>query len=326
MIRVTWRQFRAPALFMLAGCAVCALGLCFVGYSMRHAYNAEILGCRLANGCKLADEKSAFLREFTATVNSVGAVPLLLPAVIDAFWGAPLLAREFEAGTRRLAWAQSVTRRRWLAVKLLLPGLSALVLTAALSLLLTWAASRCDLVEGNRFTALSFASRGVVPIGYALFAFALGTTAGLFLRRTVPAMAVTLLAVGAVLVLAPELVRLHLRPPVTYSVAFDENVRDHNANVSIGRDHPAFIAGYEVPGALMLTHVSNLRTESGKLVYPSTLQDCLDKAVTCATIPSCSSRARPASTLTSGRRRLKRRTRRSPSWSTFRHPHCRRRR
>ena len=34
------------------------------------------------------------------------------------FWGAPLLAREFETGTFRLAWTQSVTRTRWLAVKL----------------------------------------------------------------------------------------------------------------------------------------------------------------------------------------------------------------
>jgi hypothetical protein len=280
MIWVTWRQFRAPALCMLAGSAVYALVLCFMGYLMRHAYNAEILGCRLADGCKLADEKSAFLREYTATVNAAEAVLLLLPAVIGAFWGAPLLAREFEAGTQRLAWTQSVTRRRWLAVKLLLPGLSALVLTAALSLLLTWAASRYDLVEDNRFTALSFASRDVVPVGYALFAFALGTTSGLFLRRTVPAMAVTLLAVGVVSLLVPGLVRPHLRPPVTYSVAFDAKVHDHNADVAIGRGHPALVAGYEVPGALMLTRVSNLRTASGGLVHPSTVQDCLDLAIT----------------------------------------------
>ena len=41
-----------------------------------------------------------------------------MPALIGAFWGAPLITREFEAGTFRLAWNQSVTRARWLAIKL----------------------------------------------------------------------------------------------------------------------------------------------------------------------------------------------------------------
>ena len=40
------------------------------------------------------------------------------PALIGVFWGAPLVARELEAGTHRLAWTQSVTRTRWLAIKL----------------------------------------------------------------------------------------------------------------------------------------------------------------------------------------------------------------
>jgi len=279
MIWVTWRQFRAAAVFTLAGCAVYALVLCYVGYSIRHAYNVNILGCRLADGCQLDDAKRAFLREFTGIVSAAEVVLLLLPVLIGAFWGAPLLAREFEVGTQWLAWTQSVTRRRWLAVKLLLPSLLALVVTAALSLLLTWAASRYDQVLGNRFTAMSFASRNVVPVGYALFAFALATTIGLFLRRTVAAMAVTLLAVGAVLFLVPELVRPYLRPPVTYSVPFDDDVRDHNAHVSFGSSRPALIAEYEVPGALMVTQVTNLRTESGDLVYASTVQDCLDLGI-----------------------------------------------
>jgi hypothetical protein len=285
MTWVTWRQFRTPLLSMLAGGAVYALVLCLMGSSMRTAYNARILGCQPADGCQLGDAKALFVREYAGMVGGAATILLVLPAVIGAFWGAPLLAREFEVGTQRLAWSQSVTRRRWLAVKLLLPGLSALVLTGALSVLLTWAASRYDLLAANRFAALSFASRNVVPVGYALFAFALGTTAGLFLRRSVPAMAVTLLALGAALVLVPELARPYLRPPVTVSVAFNDDVGNHNANVGFGRDRPALVSGYEVPGALMLTEISYLRTESGELVYASTVQDCLDLAVTSMSKP-----------------------------------------
>jgi hypothetical protein len=40
-------------------------------------------------------------------------------------WGAPLVARELEAGTFRLTWNQSITRTRWLAVKLTLTGAAA---------------------------------------------------------------------------------------------------------------------------------------------------------------------------------------------------------
>ena len=46
----------------------------------------------------------------------------LAPALIGIFWGAPLIARELETGTYRLAWNQSVTRARWIAVKLAWSG------------------------------------------------------------------------------------------------------------------------------------------------------------------------------------------------------------
>ena len=280
MIWVTWRQFRAPALFMLAGGGIYALLLCVMGYSMRHGYNTQILGCHQADGCVLAEAKTTFLRGYGDLVSAAEGVLLLLPAIIGAFWGAPLLAREFEANCSRLAWTQSVTRRRWLAVKLLLLGLSTLVLTAVLSLLLTWAASRYDLLTDSRFTAWPFATRNVVPIGYALFAFAAGTVAGLFLRRTVPAMAVTLLVVGAVLFLVPSFARPHLRTPVTLSVAFDSNVHNQSDGLSFSRNRPARVNGYAVPGALMVSEESNLLTESGEPVYASTVKDCLDLAAT----------------------------------------------
>ena len=52
--------------------------------------------------------------------------PDVAPALIGIFWGAPLVTRELEAGTFRLAWNQSVTRARWMAVKLGLIGLAAM--------------------------------------------------------------------------------------------------------------------------------------------------------------------------------------------------------
>lgn len=46
----------------------------------------------------------------------------LLPALIGAFWGAPLLAREYERDTYKLVWTQTVSRQKWLAVKLSVIG------------------------------------------------------------------------------------------------------------------------------------------------------------------------------------------------------------
>ena len=60
------------------------------------------------------------------------------------FWGAPLVARELETGTFRLAWTQSVTRTRWLAVKLALVGLASMAVAGLLSLILTWWSSPID--------------------------------------------------------------------------------------------------------------------------------------------------------------------------------------
>jgi hypothetical protein len=116
------------------------------------------------------------------------------PALIGIFWGAPLLAREVENGTHVLAWTQSVTRRRWLLVKLAvlaaavtLSGLALGVMTAA------W----LDTFEGTEFAYRfgdygMFAVSGVAAAGWWLFAFMLGTAAGALTRKLLPAMAITL--------------------------------------------------------------------------------------------------------------------------------------
>ena len=120
------------------------------------------------------------------------ALVLIVPVVIGMFWGAPLVARELETGTFRLAWTQSVTRLRWLLVKLGLVGLASAVVGGLLSLMVSWWFSPIDKVSANRFSPAAFGMHGFVPAGYALFAFVLGATVGVLFRRTLPAMAVTL--------------------------------------------------------------------------------------------------------------------------------------
>ena len=213
MIRLTLRQFRASALTVYAALAVIAVVLAVTGPRLTGFYDAHIAGCQTtANQCTAA--LLTFLSFYHAVQASLGPILLVLPALIGIFWGAPLLAHELETGTYRLAWTQSLTRGRWLAVKLGVTGLAAMAAAGLLSLMVTWWFSPIDAVNLNRFTPAMFGERGIVPIGYAAFAFASGVTAGLVIRRTVPAMATTLVAFLGARVGMTYLLRQHLMPPV----------------------------------------------------------------------------------------------------------------
>jgi hypothetical protein len=61
---------------------------------------------------------------------------------------------------------------------------------------------------------ITFAGQGIVPIGYAAFGFAIGITAGALIRRTVPAMAVTLAGYAGARAAITAL-RPHMLPPLT---------------------------------------------------------------------------------------------------------------
>jgi hypothetical protein len=141
------------------------------------------------------------------------------PGLLGVFWGAPLVAGELESGSFRLAWTQDVSRTRWLTRRLAVSGLAAAAVAGLTSWLVTWWAGPLDRAGLDRFG--SFDARGVVPVGYAVFAFALGVLAGVLLLRTVPAMAATLLVFTAARLTFRLLARPYLLPPVTRTLALD---------------------------------------------------------------------------------------------------------
>jgi hypothetical protein len=277
MTWLTWRQFRGQFVTALVLLVAFVGYLLYLGYKVRHAYNTDILDCMAASGCNRSNARDDLIRKFSTLVTVPSILLMAVPAIIGIFWGTPLITRELETNTYRLVWNQSVTRARWLAVKLAFIGLVSLVVTGALSTLLTWAASRYDQLHGTRFDTLSFGSRSIAPLGYVIFAFILGTTVGLFLRRTVPAMAVTLLIVGIVQIALPIMLRPHLSP-VTESVTYNATTKNRDGHLRIGQNQPLAVTGYSLPGALMLTYSSELLTASGGKVYVSQLQDCLARS------------------------------------------------
>jgi len=224
MTWLTWRQFRMQAVVAAATLAVFAVVFGATGPHLASLYAASGLsGCHRGSCQHLANN---FLGQLDGTYGllwTLGiAIILLAPAVIGLFWGAPLIARERETGTAALAWNQSVTRTRWLAVKLTVCGLGAMALTEVLSLMQAWWAAPIGRAVGlgagvgtvaqGRFSSLVFASHGITPLGYAAFAFTLGVVVGALIRRTIPAMAVTLAIFAALQVVMPLWIRPHLFP------------------------------------------------------------------------------------------------------------------
>jgi hypothetical protein len=215
MTWLTWRQLRVSAATVFAGVLAAAVVLAVTG--PRVADKARLTGSLLDNMNRL--ERDLFYG---------GVVVLaLVPAVVGAFWGAPLVARELEAGTHRLVWNQSVTRNRWLATKLAITGAVAAVAVGGLTLAITWWSAPVDGALGSmrgslpaRLTPVAFAMRGIVPVAYVVFALVLGAAVGLVLRRSIAAMAVTLVIYTVVQIALPLWVRPHLIPPVTKTVAF----------------------------------------------------------------------------------------------------------
>jgi hypothetical protein len=198
MTRFTWMQFRSQALVALSGLGIVAIALALTGPHLVHLYDTTVATCTTQRDCSLAT--SALITDGNKVSIVLRVVMEVVPALIGIFWGAPLVARELETGTYRLAWTQ-VTRTHWTSVKLFLLALVSMAVAGALSLMATWWASPLDRVRLTPFT--SFDQRGVVVVGYAAFAFVLGVTAGVVTRRTLPAMAGTLAVfVGARLAVA----------------------------------------------------------------------------------------------------------------------------
>ncbi len=165
MIWVTWVQHRREAL---------AVAVVLIGTAAAIVIDARWIGVQDAH------------RE----IEAISALVTVLPALLGMFIAAPLMSGEFERGTILLAWTQSVSRLRWATMKLALCVAGVVVASAALSALVAWWRAPIDPLSSGLWPG--FDIEGIVPVAYTVFAFALGIAAGLVLRRTVPAMALTL--------------------------------------------------------------------------------------------------------------------------------------
>jgi hypothetical protein len=290
MIRLTWLQFRAQALTAAAALAAFAVLLAATGPHMASMYAAS--GISSCQGASCENLATTYLQELKADggdwlyLISVAGI-LLAPALTGLFWGAPLIAHELETGTSALAWTQSITRTRWLAVKLTVGGLAAMAVTEGMSLMQAWWAAPIGRAVGHgahngndsifmgQYSLLVFATHGITPLGYAAFAFTLGVTAGALIGRTVPAMAVALAVFAVIQIAMPLWIRPHLFP-ARHTVIPVTALQDTSLTMSTDNSDNRVVSGSFVLGA------ENLPGQPGAWILSSTTVNAAGQATSTA--------------------------------------------
>jgi hypothetical protein len=280
MIRFAWIRFRTQAAVGAGVLAVAAVILLVTGIQLAHAYDAAIAVCTRQGNCAttLGNGFNSFPSQGDLNAaNGLAALGLAVPALIGMFWGAPLVAREFETGTFCLAWTQGVTRVRWLAAKLGIAGVAAIAVGELFSLMVNWWSSPIRKAQMASGLASGISHSGITPIGYAAFGFALGVTAGLFIRHTLPAMAVTLAVYTAVIIAFPVWVRPHLIPPVQATVTLPASSA-MNMEILNNRLQPQTLAAPPddrgVPTGSWILSSGLVVNAEGRAVYGVPAQSC----------------------------------------------------
>ena len=218
MAWVTWRQHRVA----LAGVAA-FLGALAVCLWLSRPSAAP----RLRRRGRLPPGQLTCLRMTCQPVHTAwtaswrhGIVLQAVPALIGAFVGAPVLARELETGTFRYAWTQGFGRWRWTLAKLVPLAVVVAAAAGAFSVLLSWyyqpyfAAGNSWPLRGVSAGPGVFDLRGVAFAAWTLAAFAIGALAGMLIRRVVPAIAATLAVYAGLAFAAGRYLRQHYLTPL----------------------------------------------------------------------------------------------------------------
>jgi ABC-type transport system involved in multi-copper enzyme maturation permease subunit len=241
MTWLTWRQHRKQALYTLIALAALAAVMLPTGLAMHHTYTKSGLAACLAklptaqitsgnapNDC--GDLTQQFQNQYH-WATFIAILFVILPAIVGIFFGAPLIAREIEAGTHRLVWTQGVSRRHWALVKFGVVGAVTLILAAAYTLGMDWWTQPL-VAQGGQMGLIIFDIQGFAPIGYTLFAVALGILASTIWKKVLPAMGITLAGYAVIRILIETLARPHYMSaltasiPITSTNQFNSNSKD----------------------------------------------------------------------------------------------------
>ncbi len=217
---VTWRQHRLTFAGVVALLGMAAAYLLITGLQIHGAYG-PVAACRPANLGICNQVAGRFLDAYAPGVGVAFGLFQVIPPLIGAFTGAPVLAREFESGTFRYTWTQGFGRTRWTIAKLVPLAVAVTVAAGAFSLLVSWYVAPiwgAGDQNGPLYPTI-FDLRGLALAAWTLAAFAIGVLAGALIRKVISAMVVTLAAWAALAFVAGLYLRSHYLAPVVTSNA-----------------------------------------------------------------------------------------------------------
>jgi hypothetical protein len=192
---VTWRQHRSANLTVAA---IFSALIAYLEVSGIHMHAAEsalgLTSCGPLTGPGCQAPLNVFEQRYLGPAMYLPRFVEFFPALIGAFIGAPMVARELETGTYRFAWTQSRNRVRWFVTKLSLVSATLVAAGLAFSAVFTWWFGPWEQIIGRLAGGEAYEITGVVFAARILFGLCLGAFAGVVLRRTVPAMLATIVA------------------------------------------------------------------------------------------------------------------------------------
>jgi hypothetical protein len=213
MAWVTWRQHRVALAGVVAVLGGLAAYLRQTGLGIHQAW-AQVTACHPASSAACGFS-GLFLTRYVPTEVTAGILLTLAPALIGAFIGAPVLARELETGTFRYSWTQGFGRWRWTLGKLVPLAIAVTALAGAISVLSWWYFQPFfDADFGTPLAPALFDLRGIAYPAWALAAFSIAALAGMLIRRVVPAIVAALAGYFALALLPALWLRQHYLPPI----------------------------------------------------------------------------------------------------------------
>jgi hypothetical protein len=223
---VTLRQRRGLLIGLGIFLGLFAAFLVVMAVIQDNAY-AAVTACHPADVARCQELRQSFLSRYWGGNNSGGAalsggaqtVSSLMfgvPVLLGAFAGAPLLSSELASGTFRFAWTQGAGRTRWVLSTLVVPALVVIAATGAFTAIFYWYLHPfLALGQVSEMLPLTFALLGVTFAAWTLLAYALSAFLGALLRRTIPAMVLTLVIYIVLAIQTATAIRPHYAAPVT---------------------------------------------------------------------------------------------------------------
>ena len=189
-LRIAFRLHR----FEIVGFSVLIALLAIAAILTAGQLDATGYGSHCWNGTQTPDCEAmgrAYFGLQQTQVPMVQSILVALPFLFGLLAGAPLVSRELERGTSRLAWSLAPSRLGWLALRVIPIAVAvfALAFVAGAALDRLWAAISPGTDMANAFAG--FGGRGVVLAARATFVFAVGVAVGATMGKVLPALLVT---------------------------------------------------------------------------------------------------------------------------------------